>query len=337
MHIIITIILISISAFFSGANLGLMTLDPYDLARKVELGDLAAARVYAVRRRGNQLLVTLLLGNVAANAVLAVYLGSLTTGIFAVLLSTALITVFGEILPQALFTKYSMSIGVRVAGLVNVLMWVLYPICAPIAWLLNKFLGEELPTVYTKEELVKILEEHRQHIDSDVEVDEERIARGALTFGDRAVSELMTPWSVVHIIPAEQIVDRAAVSKLLASGFSRFPVVTSANHPQVVGILYLRDLIDPASLGKKAVDLDHRPASFIHEDKPADEALQAFIKLKRHLFVVVNEFAELVGVITIEDVLEEVLGQEIVGEFDVHTDMRQVAARQTQPKDLADR
>jgi len=328
LHIIITIILIGISAFFSGANLGLMTLDPYDLSRKVKLGDQAAAKVYSVRRHGNQLLVTLLLGNVAVNAILAVYLGSLTTGLVAVLLSTALITIFAEILPQALFIKYSMSIGVRVAGLVKVIMWVLSPICVPIAWLLNRFLGDDLPTVYSKEELVKIMEEHTRHVDSDVEVDEERIVRGALTFGDRTVSELMTPWSVVKTVSVDQEIDRGVIKELLASGFSRFPVLSAQDQPEVVGILYLRDLADPASAGQRVAKLEHKPATFIRADKPADNALQAFIKLKRHLFVVTNADAELVGVITIEDVLEAVLGQEIVGEFDAHTDMRKVAARQ---------
>ena len=95
MHIFIAAILILFSAFFSSANLGLMSLDPYELLRKMELGDEESAKVYAVRRRGNLLLVTLLLGNVAVISILSIYLSSLTSGFIAALVATALITVFG--------------------------------------------------------------------------------------------------------------------------------------------------------------------------------------------------------------------------------------------------
>ena len=327
-HILIIIVLICVSAFFSGANLGLMTLDPYDLARKVKLDDPQAIKVYPVRRHGNRLLVTLLIGNVAINAILAVYLGSLTTGILAVLLSTVLITTFGEILPQAFFAKYSLPIGARVAGLVQVLMWLLYPICGPVAWLLDHFLGEELPTIYSKEELIKILEEHRLHDSSDIEADEERIARGALTFGERTVGEIMTPWSVVRTVSIDQVLDQKLINELITSGLSRFPVIeTLDDQPRAVAILYLRDLVKSTALGKRVSAVDRQPARFVQDSIPADDALRAFIKYKTHLFVVTNEFSQLVGVVTIEDVLEEVIGQEIIGEFDVHPDMRLVAAR----------
>src|SRR5579863_10076458 len=96
--------LLCLSALFSGLTLGLMSLGPHELKRKADLGDVRARRIYVVRRRGNLLLVTLLLGNVASISSVSIALNSVAPGIEAGLLTTALVTVFGEIAPQALFS-----------------------------------------------------------------------------------------------------------------------------------------------------------------------------------------------------------------------------------------
>ena len=98
---IILIILLFLSAMFSGLTLGLMSLDVFTLKRRVKLNDKHAIKVYPLRKKGNLLLCTLLLGNVAVNSTLAIFLGSITAGVVAGIISTSLIVIFGEILPMA--------------------------------------------------------------------------------------------------------------------------------------------------------------------------------------------------------------------------------------------
>lgn len=299
-----------------------MSLGPYDLKRKIDQGNKQAEKVYSVRKNGNQLLVTLLLGNVAVNSVLSVFLGSITTGIMAVVVATALITLFGEIIPQAVLSRYALKIGAKTVWIVKIFMFVLYPICRPIAWVLDRLLGQELPTIYSKKELVSLLEEHSNDVTSDVKAHEEKIARGALTYGEKIVHDVMTPRSVVTFLDANDVINRPLVDTLKKSGHARYPVYKNTID-NMVGMLYYRDLIDT---NKERVGmLMRRPVYFIREDQTLDQALSAFLKNKHHLSVVINSFEEVIGVLSLEDVLEEILGAEIVDEFDHYDDMRAVA------------
>ncbi len=324
---IIVFALLGMSALFSGLTLGLMSLGPHELKRKVALGDVRAKRIYAVRERGNLLLVTLLVGNVAAISTMSLFLESITSGLVAGVLTTFLITIFGEILPQAVFSRYAMALGARTAWLVRIILFIFYPVAAPLAWLLDKILGEELPTMYSRKELMGILEEHGG---STLKKDEERIARGALTFGDKMIRDIMTPRSMVKGIEQDQVLDAKTIEDLRLSGYSRFPVYDES-FDQVTGILYSQQLIDPAIRGKTVMKVASKNVFFVNEDARLDHALNAFIKTKNHLFMVVNQFSEFVGVIAIEDVIEEILGVEIVDEFDKYTNVRAVAEKIAAP------
>ncbi|HSX02906.1 MAG TPA: hemolysin family protein [Candidatus Saccharimonadia bacterium] len=331
MLIVIAATLVVLAAIFSGLNLGLMSLDTFELRRKAELGDKDARKVYRVRVRGNLLLVTLLTGNVAAISALSIVLDSVYHGVVAGLLTTVLITVFGEIVPQAIVARYALRIGAQFTGLVRLLMIVLYPVCAPIAWALDRILGDELPTVYSKPELARIIEEHRDHHESGLDQDEVRIATGALNFGDRLIREVMTPRSVARMLPAEALIDAKFIKELKQAGFSRLPAYR-ASQDNIIGILYAKDLIG-LKLGAKTVAEIARPSvRFVNENDHLDDTLNAFLKSRSHLSVVINEFSEVLGIVTIEDVLEEIIDREIRDEFDQHEDMRQVARKLKRPQ-----
>jgi metal transporter CNNM len=111
MDFLIILILILFSALFSGLTIGFLGLDKTELARKSKLGNKKAAKIITIRKNGNFLLVVLLLGNVLVNSILSVFLGDKFSGLVAVVASTALIVVFGEILPQAIFYRHALSIG----------------------------------------------------------------------------------------------------------------------------------------------------------------------------------------------------------------------------------
>lgn len=319
-------ILLILSACFSGLNLGMMSLGPHDLKRKAEMGDKRAKKIYPVRKRGNLLLVTLLLGNVAVNAAIAIFMGSIASGVLAGLVSTLLITIFGEIVPQAIFSRFALSVGSKVVWLVKIFIVILYPIAAPMAFIIDKVLGEELPTIYSKRELRKIITEHSDNTDSDIEEDEANIARGAFTFGDKTVKEVMVPRSKVITLSGNDVLNKKTIRMLGKHSFPRIPVLD--NKGLVVhGVIYTYDLLNLANLHKKAIDVCHKKVIFVNENEKLDFVLNEFIKKKYHMFIVINEFKEYSGVITIEDILEEILGQEIVDEFDIDSPVHQISKK----------
>lgn len=324
LRLLLVLLMLAFSALFSGLTLGLMSLSEYELKRKMELGNKRAAKVYPLRRRGNELLVTLLVGNVLVNAVLTVLLGSFLSGLFAVIISTVAITLFGEIFPQALLKKHGLKFGAIMAPGLSKLMLLMWPISHPLAKLIDETVGTEMPTVYSRQELVKIFEEHRQHSGSDIEEDELRLVRGALRLGHRDIESVMSPRSVVEAVEIDETIDDKRIEKLYRSGFSRFPVLDG---DKVKGMLYIRDLAlaRTEGSGNNAGDLMDKKVYYVNERQPLDHALNSFIRTKHHLFIVVNEFNEMVGVVSIEDVLEEIIGKEIMDEFDKHDDMRHVA------------
>lgn len=330
--VVVAAALIVLAALFSGLNLGLMSLDTFELKRKADLGDVSAQKVYAIRHRGNLLLVTLLTGNVAVISTLSLVLNSALHGLVAGILTTVLITIFGEIIPQAILARYALRLGAQLAGIVRVIMFVMYPICAPVAWVLDWALGDELPTVYTKSELTRLVEEHRHYVGSGIDKDEARIVRGALTFGDRKIKQIMTPRSVAKMVAADLVLDGAAIRRLKQTGFSRIPVYRSADTPNDIGgILYIKDLIGVTPGKKTAGQLARPRVLFVNLDETLDDTLNAFLKTRSHLFMVIDEFAEIQGIVTIEDVLEEIIDKEIADEFDRYDDMRQVARRVKRP------
>lgn len=325
---VIVVGLLALSALFSGLTLGLMSLGPHELKRKMALGDVRAKKIYAVRKRGNLLLVTLLVGNVASISAMSIFLDSISSGLVAGIATTALITVFGEILPQAVFSRYALKLGSSISWLVQGIMFVLYPVAAPLAWILDKSLGDELPTLYSRKELVGILQEHGGNI---LKTDEERIARGALTFSEKKIKEVMTPRFMVTGIEQDRVLDRKTIEELRHSGYSRIPVYDETlDH--VTGMLFAQQLIDPATHGQTVAEVCTKDVYFVNEDANLDHALNAFIKTKNHLFMVVNGFSEFVGIIAIEDVLEEILGVEIVDEFDKYANVRAVAEKMGQSR-----
>jgi metal transporter CNNM len=333
MDYLISFILVCFSAFFSGLTLGLMSLDTYDLRRKIEIGDEDAKKIYSVRENGNLLLCTLLLGNVAVNATLSIYLGSIASGFVAGLIATGLILIFGEILPQALFSRYALIFGARTIWLVKIFRFILFPVTAPLAWILDRLLGDEIPTIYTKRELMKIIEEHEDSTESHVDEDEEKIVLGALSFSDKFVYEVMTPRTVVTAIEKKRILSDQVIHKLKEVGKSRIPVYDN-KIDNVIGILFLRNLIGVDYKNKPVEQFTDTNVIFVKEGKKLDEVFNLFITSKQHLFIVVDEFGGMEGVISIEDILEEIIGTEIVDEFDQHADMRAIAEKRAKEKKI---
>ena len=324
MDYIIIIILVLLSGLFSGLTLGLLSLDKNELERKISLGDKKAKKIFAVRKKGNLLLCTLLLGNVGVNSTLAIFLGNIASGVVAGITATGLIVIFGEIIPQATFAKYAMQLGAKTAWLVKIFIFILFPICWPIAWLLDKILGEEIPNVYSKKELIQIIKEHGGSKKSDVDADEERIIEGALSFSEKSAEQIMTPRTVVYALEINARLDEKLINEIKEEGFTRIPVYQNSID-DVIGILYSKDLIN-IKLDIKVKDIYKKEKILtVLKQQKLDQLLNMFIGSKVHLALVKNEYHGLTGVVTLEDVIEEIIKREIVDETDHTPDLQKKA------------
>lgn len=158
--------------------------------------------------------------------------------------------------------------------------------------------------------------------------DEQKLITHGLHFPEKRVSEIMTPRSMIDSISKNELLGPLILDDLHKTGHSRFPV-TNGDTDHIVGVLHIQDLLTVDS-GKKSstVEKTMSPRVFyIREDQTLDHALAAFLRTHHHLFIVINEFRETVGIVSLEDVIEALLGRKIIDEFDTHEDLRIVAAR----------
>ena len=318
MEYLIPLALVLLSGLFSGLTLGLLSLDAQSLRRRAKHGDADAATIYPVRIKGNLLLTTLLLGNVAVNTTLSIFLTNVASGVVAGLMATTLIVLFGEIIPQAVISRYALWFGARTIWFTKLALFLAYPIAWPIAKLLDKALGSELPTTYSHKELMDIISEHEDSEHSMIDEDEERILHGALQFSHRRVKEVMTPADSVVSYDVNQNLNEEMLIEINDHGYSRLPVY-KGDESNVVGIMYVKDLI----IEKDDVRIKHTESAFdesylsVQSEAMLDVVLGRMLKKKQHLAIVKNRNKEFVGVISLEDIIEEIIQQEIEDEDDV--------------------
>ena len=325
MEYLIVAILVILSGCFSGLTLGFFSLNVTSLERKIKLGDKRAAKVYPIRKRGNLLLCTLLIGNVAVNSAAAIFLGEIASGLVAGLISTVLIVIFGEILPQAFFSRFALTLGAKTVWLVKIFIFLMYPIAYPLSLVLDKLLGEELQTVWSKREIKEIIKHHEDNDASDIDEDEERILLGALSYSEKNAKKIMTPKPVLYTIEKSTILTIEKLLEIKEKGFTRIPVYET-NEDNIIGLLFSKDLIGLYEDNKLAEDFisDKKPLS-VKDTMLLDVLFNHFIKQKVHLALVFDEFGTFTGVVTLEDVLEEILKVEIIDELDQVADLQNLA------------
>ena len=134
----------------------------------------------------------------------------------------------------------------------------------------------------------------------------------------------MTPRSVIEAVPLGETLGPLVLDELYKTGHSRFPVYDK-DLDHIVGMLYLHDLLDLRQGSQPAKEAMQTKVYFVREDRDLSHALHGFLKTKHHLFVVVNEYRETVGLLSLEDVIEALVGVKITDEFDAFDDLRAVA------------
>lgn len=194
-----------------------------------------------------------------------------------------------------------------------------------IRWLRSVVPVSERRRIDSREELQSLVSDSEGVLSGD----EKKLILASLRFDGTTVKEIMTPKSVVDTIRKNEVLGPLVLDDLHKTGHSRFPVIDE-DIDHIVGILYVRDVLTLDTTRKHTSKVEtamSKQVFYIREDHTLDQALSAFLSTHHHLFVVINEFRETVGIVTLEDTLEALLGRKIVDEFDAHDDMRAVATR----------
>ncbi|EDO48694.1 predicted protein [Nematostella vectensis] len=311
-----------------------MALDPTELKIVINSGSPSeqkyAKKIDPIRRHGNYLLCTLLFGNVLVNTSFTVLLDSLIgNGIVAVLGSTAGIVIFGEIVPQSVCSRHGLKVGATTIWITKIFMFLTFPLSYPISRILDCVLGKELGTIYNKKQLLEMIKVTDEY--NDLEEDEMNIISGALNYRNKTVQEVMTRLEDCFLVNVNSALDFRTMAWIMQSGHSRIPVYEDERH-NVVGLLFVKDLafVDPDDCTplQTVIKFYNHPVQRVFDDTHLDVLLEEFKKKHSHLAIVerVNDtgegdpFYEAIGIVTLEDILEEIIQSEIVDETDVYLD-----------------
>ena len=311
-----TFLLITLSAICSGLNLSLMSLSIADLQRRAKSGDTRAKKVLPLRKNSHLSLASILLTNVAVISVTSIVLEHRFNGVIAATASTLLIVIFGEIIPQAVFVKNALTVTAKLADFLSFMIIVTYPIAKPLQLLLDKLFGQEKAHLHSRHELGLIISEHAGHDGSELDEDEVEIIRGALSLSQKRVRDITTDIRHVYCMTPETVIDSAKIDEIKDENWSRIPIL-SADRTEAYGVLLMKDLVD--------VDFDDRswtvselpikPTKVVGSMTALDTMFRKFIGSHTHLMPVERD-DKIVGIITIEDLIEEIIGHEIQDESD---------------------
>lgn len=319
----ILLFLLACSALISGSEVAFFSLSAADL-EELESDTTENAKIKDLLKQPEELLGTILIANnfvnvgivILSTVLLNEYLSPdswtpLVVFLVEILAITSLLLLFGEILPKVYARSSRLSFAKSVVGFLARVHNILRPLSSRLSKTINRLSIDAKSPTLSVDDLEQALE---LTTDENTSEDEQRILQGIVRFGSTSVKEVMTPRTSVVAIE-NHIEFREVLTSITERGYSRIPVFEE-NLDQIQGLLYIKDLLPfmDAAEDFKWKDLIREPF-FVPESKKIDDLLGEFQKRRVHLAIVVDEFGGTSGIITLEDVLEEIVG-EISDEFD---------------------
>lgn len=324
---------ILLCAFFTFLTTALNSVSHAQLTVLMEKGSDSARRIHNWRQTLDFSTTSLVIaqtffqivGSIAVGVTLYVTLPVMGYFLLAVVLFFLLFMFFGRVIPRILGMRYANNVVGFTASSVNAVTLVLKPAAAFVQYLYGRYIPEDnRDDEASREEIDEILES--AHQEGSLDSDEYRILKSIMRYSDVQVSDVMTPRIVVFACSADMTISEAVKSPELTQ-YSRFPIYDDESLDSVSGYVMTRDLLRAMVEGKSDLMLRDiaREVYFIPENVQLDRALENFLERRQHLFVVVDEYGGVEGLITMEDVVETILGVEIVDEADNVIDLRQLA------------
>ncbi|WP_027338659.1 hemolysin family protein [Halonatronum saccharophilum] len=333
-ELLILLVLLVLSGFFSGAETALMSVDKVEIRHLKQEGNKKAAVVDRLLSTPDRLLITILVGNNLVNIAASSIATALATEVFgakgvgiAIGIVTFFVLVFGEITPKSFAKKEATKISMKIAKYIEVIYYLLAPIIKLLAILTNLFMKDKHDNKQRRKPFVSE-EEIRRFLavgerEGVIETDEKQMINSIFEFDDTNVKEIMVPR--IHMVcveindPLEKLIDT-----VIDLGFSRIPVYNETVD-NIVGVVYAKDLLLMLKNDNFESDIQKimRPAYYIPESKKVDNLLTELRKEKIHMAIILDEYGGTAGLVTIEDLLEEIVG-DIQDEYDEEENMIKV-------------
>jgi putative hemolysin len=308
----ILLVLLFLSGFFSSAETALFSISRTRARHIAKEPGRANYLINKLKQDPHKLLATILIGNNIANVTASAFATTIALKTFpgyalgfATGIMTFLILVFGEVFPKSVATRNN----ILIARLTIFPIYWFSLLFSPVIWFLNfipKLTGKikHTPTV-TEQELMTFVEVVEE--EGEIKEEEKELIHNIFEFDDTKASEIMTPRGDMFVIEVDQLLDMKAIAE---SGFTRIPVI-EADIDHVVGILNIKDIFMYHATSNEKISIRQlmRPPYFVPENIKLDKLLQQFKKRKNHIAIIVDEHGGVSGLITLEDALEELVGE----------------------------
>lgn len=327
---ILLVILIALSAFFSASETAYTTVNKIRLQNYVDAGSKKAKTALFIAENYDRTLTTILIGNNIVNigassiaTLLFVKLFGPSGAAISTAVMTILILIFGEVLPKSFAKESSEKFALAFSRPLRILMTLFWPVVflfiqlKKVAKHISPIKEEETPTV-TEQELKFIVESIED--EGVLEKQESELVQHALEFDEKTVQEVLTPRVDMTTLDIEDDL-QTNIGLVLTERFSRIPVCRGTSD-RIIGILHTKDLLEALVRGD-AIDLASmvQPAFFVYKTKKLSSLLADFKRNKTHVAIVTDDYGGTVGMVTMEDLLEELVGdiwdedEEIIQDF----------------------
>ena len=328
-EIILLIILIGLSGFFSASETALTAFKSSNLEDVEDEHPKAAELLRKWLKKPNEMLTGILLGNnivniLASSIATAVAFSMIGNGGRAIaivtLCMTLVILIFGEITPKVVAKNYSSKVAMLVILPIYYISLLTLPVIKVLIFI-SKVIGKIFGIHISDENLMITEADIRSYVnvgeaEGVIEEDEKEMIHSIFEFGETSAKEVMTPRTSMFALEAEETIGEVW-EEIKENGFSRIPVYDEEGIDNIIGVLYLKDLLDIVMSGRTDVPLKEclREVYFVPETKSIMEILEEFKRKKVHMAIALDEYGGTVGVLTIEDLIEEIVG-EIQDEYD---------------------
>ncbi len=322
--IILLLVLLLLSAFFSGAEVALVSLSPHKVKALVQEKRKGAEALNRIKAYPKRLIITILIGNNVVNIWAASLATVIATEIFgssgvgiATGVMTMLVLVFGEITPKTLAGTYAADVSLKIARPIELMMKFFHPAVLFLKWfsdLVHKLFNVKEEGDISESEIEAMIDFGVEQNVLDPE--EKDIMVKAIKFADTTAEEIMTPIKAVFSLPQETKLEDS-IREINKTGFSRIPIYSKSKHA-ITGVVFIKEILGEVIVQKNTeaplMSLANEPI-FIEKDVPLDDLFNDFQDKHMHM-AVVKDGAKVIGLVTLEDLLEELVG-EITDETDV--------------------
>ena len=320
-------VLLVLSGVFSGSETALVSLSMARAESLYREGRRGSHALYLLKKDPSRMLITILIGNnvvnIAASAMATVvateFFGHNGPGI-AVGVLTILILIFGEITPKSLATRFAERISLAISPPIYGFMRLIYPLVWTFLqftnWVQARTRASEDPLV-TESEVITLVE--HGEVEGVIETGEREMIQRVFNFTDLKAEDVMTPRRQVFRLDGRRLL-REVLPEILAESYSRIPLFED-DPDEIVSMVFMRDLVNAITSGRMDIPINQiaQEPLFTPANTPTDELVRTLRNKRRHMAVVVDEHGAMVGVVTLEDLLEELVG-EIYDESDEKPD-----------------